>query len=48
MFKYPNPNVYKILEELRKKETLTGNKFERLNLGKEKKQTTKQFYFIKQ
>ena len=42
MFKYPNPNVYKILEELRKKETLTGNKFERLNLGKEKKQTTKQ------
>ncbi len=47
MFKYTNSNVYKILEELRKKETLTGNKFERLNLGTEKKQTTKQFYFIK-
>ena len=27
---------------LRKQETLTANKFERVNLGKEKKQTTKQ------
>jgi hypothetical protein len=26
---------------LRKQETLTGNKFERVNQGKEKKQTTK-------
>jgi len=27
---------------IRKQETLTANKFERVNLGKEKKQTTKQ------
>jgi hypothetical protein len=38
----PNSNVYKILDVLRKQETLTGNKFERVNQGKEKKQTTKQ------
>ena len=38
----PNSNVYKILDVLRKQETLTANKFERVNLGKEKKQTTKQ------
>ena len=31
----PNPNVYKILDVLRKQETLTANKFERVNLGKE-------------
>ena len=42
MFKYTNSNVYKILDVLRKQETLTGNKFERVNQGKEKKQTTKQ------
>jgi hypothetical protein len=34
MFKYTNSNVYKILDVLRKQETLTGNKFERLNLVK--------------
>ncbi len=38
----PNSNVFKILDVLRKQETLTGNKFERVNQGKEKKQTTKQ------
>jgi len=37
----PNSNVYKILDVLRKQETLIANKFERVNLGKEKKQTTK-------
>jgi hypothetical protein len=31
-----------ILDVLRKQETLTANKFERVNLGNEKKQTTKQ------
>jgi hypothetical protein len=40
MFKYTNSNVYKILDVLRKQETLTGNKFER---EKKKKQTTKRF-----
>jgi hypothetical protein len=34
-----NSSFYKILDE---QETLTANKFERVNLGKEKKQTTKQ------
>jgi len=38
----PNSSFYKILDVLRKQETLTANKFERVNLGKEKKQTTKQ------
>ena len=38
----PNSTVYKILDVLRKQETLIANKFERVNLGKEKKQTTKQ------
>jgi hypothetical protein len=37
----PNSND-KILDILRKQETLTANKFERVNLVKEKKQTTKQ------
>jgi len=37
MFKHSNSNVYKILDVLRKQETLTGNKLERVNLGKEKK-----------
>jgi hypothetical protein len=35
-----NSKVYNILHVLRKQETLTANKFERVNLGKEKKQTT--------
>ncbi len=35
-------NVYKILDLFRKQETLTGNKSETVNLGKEKKQTPKQ------
>ncbi len=34
------PNGYKMLDMLRKQET--ANKFESVNLGKEKKQTTKQ------
>jgi hypothetical protein len=38
----PNSNGYKILDMLRKQETLTANKFERVNVAKEKKQTTKQ------
>jgi hypothetical protein len=38
----PNSNVYKILDMLCKQETLTANKFERVNLGNEKKQKTKQ------
>jgi len=29
----PNSNIYKILDVLRKQETLTANKFERVNLG---------------
>jgi hypothetical protein len=34
----PDSNVYRILDVLRKQETLTtANKFERVNLGKEKK-----------
>jgi len=37
----PNSNGYKILDMLRKQKILTANKFERVNLGKEKKQTTK-------
>ena len=38
----PNSNGYKMLDMLRKQETLTANKFERVNVAKEKKQTTKQ------
>ncbi len=37
----PNSNVYKILDVLRKQETLTGNKFERVNQGKEKNKQLK-------
>jgi len=37
-----NSNVYKILDLLKKQETLTANNYERANLGKEKKIATKQ------
>jgi hypothetical protein len=37
-----NSNIYKILDLLRKQEALTATKYERANLGKEKKIATQQ------